>query len=83
MGLNSGQRPNHSEGEYWLETSVQIGDGNCFLGGSSNRGIELRHSYDPVDKLTLAAASGDLSQVQSTLDWGAPVDGRDRRVRPP
>jgi hypothetical protein len=34
--------------------------------------------HDPVDTLTLAAASGDLSEVQITLDRGAPVDGRDR-----
>ena len=29
--------------------------------------------------MTLAAASGDLSQVRSILDLGAPVDGRDRK----
>ncbi len=34
--------------------------------------------HDPVDKLTSAAASGDLSQVRSILDRGAAVDGRDR-----
>ena len=35
--------------------------------------------HDPVDKLTAAAASGDLSQVRSILDRGAAVDGRDRK----
>ncbi len=34
--------------------------------------------HDLVDKLTLAAATGDLPLAKSILDRGAPVDGRDR-----